>query len=55
MHLVLFMSRWREREREEEYFEIHQIHPVWFITDTSNFGLVRLLEFPYMIHPTSLL
>ena len=31
----------------------YNIHPVWFITDTSNFRLVCPLEFPYMIHATS--
>ena len=31
------------------------IHPVWFIMDTSNFRLVCPLEFPYMVHATSLI
>ena len=29
--------------------------PVWFITATSNFRLVCPLEFPYMVHATSLI
>ena len=32
-----------------------RLHPVWFITDTSNFRLVCPLEFPYMVHATSLI
>ena len=31
------------------------IHPVWFITDTSNFRLVCPLEFPYTVHATLLI
>ena len=31
------------------------IHPVWFIPDTSNFRLVCPLEFPSMVHTTSLI
>ena len=31
------------------------VHPVWFITDTSNFRLVCTLEFPYKVHTTSLI
>ena len=31
------------------------IHPVRFITDTSNFRLVCPLEFPYMVHATLLI
>ena len=32
-----------------------QIHPVWFITDTSNFRLVCPLKFPYTVHATLLI
>ena len=31
------------------------LHPVWFITDTSNFRLVCPLESPHMVHATSLI
>ena len=31
------------------------MHPVWFITDTPNFRLVSPLEFPDMVHGTSLI
>ena len=31
------------------------LHPVWLITDTSNLRLVCPLEFPYMVHATSLI
>ena len=32
-----------------------QPNPLWFITDTSIFRLVWPLEFPYMVHKTSLI
>ena len=31
-----------------------KVHPVWFITDTSNFRLACPLELPCMVHATSL-
>ena len=36
-------------------YDFHQLHPIWFITDTSNFRLVCPLEFPNMVHTTSLI
>ena len=39
----------------ERVGKVSYLHPVWFITDTSNFSLVRPLEFPYMVHATSLI
>ena len=35
--------------------EALEIHPVCFITDTSNLRVVRPFEFPYMVHATSLI
>ena len=42
-------------ERERELRSDFKSHPVWFVTDTSNFRLVFLLLIPYMVHATSLI
>ena len=43
---------WRVKTTFEFYQlgkEAEDLHPVWFITDTSNFRLVCPLEFPYLV------
>ena len=56
--LVNFMAPGRKMMHEmlcPKFFVIYEIHPVWFITDTSNFRLVCSLEFPYTVNATSLI
>ena len=56
--LVNFMAPGRKMMHEmlcPKFFVIYEIHPVWFIRDTSNFRLVCHLEFPYMVHTTLLI
>ena len=48
----------QDREQYLEHFwdkHLSEVHPVWFITDTSNVRLACPLEFPYMVHATSLI